>query len=57
MLNLFLRGFGIFPPPTKETGEIVWCGDLNGLVLINDAVCGNIPAMLCILVISSFFET
>ena len=53
MLDLFLRGFGILPPPTNETPDTVWCGALNGLVEISGTSCFNIPAMLWIFVISS----
>lgn len=50
--SLFRRGFGILPPPTSDTDDIVWCGALNGLVVINGVPFASIPAILCIFVIS-----
>ena len=50
--NLSLRGLGYLPPPTNDTVEIVWCGDLKGLLLINGFFSDKFPAILCILVIS-----
>ncbi len=37
-------GCGYEPPPTKATSEIVWCGDLYGLVVINPFSVFNFPA-------------
>ena len=31
----------------------MWCGALNGLVVINGTSCVNVPAILCIFVISN----
>ena len=28
-------GFGILPPPTRDIGDIVWCGALYGLVVMS----------------------
>lgn len=53
MLGLFLRGFGIRPPPTSELADTVWCGALYGLSVIKEVSFGSVPAMLCIFVISS----
>lgn len=46
-------GFGILPPPTRDIGDIVWCGALYGLVVMSDVFFGSIPATLCILVVSN----
>ena len=51
--KLISPGFGIFPPPTSDTGEIVWCGALYGLMVINGVFFGKTPATLCIFVVSS----
>ena len=53
MLSLFLRGFGILPPPTIDVVDIVWCGVLNGLVVIIPVSLFNVPAILWIFVISN----
>src|SRR3989344_3358550 len=52
-------GFGYVPPPTSDTYEEVWCGFLNGRVLIISSSDFNAPAMECILVTSraSFFDS
>ena len=41
VLGLFLRGFGIFPPPSNDGIDIVWCGLLNGLFVINPVSAGT----------------
>ena len=45
-------GCGLDPPPTKAISEMVWCGDLKGLLLIKDALTANFPATEWILVVS-----
>ena len=46
-------GFGTEPPPDNPIGEMVWCGFLKGLVVINGIPAGNVPAIECIFVTSN----
>src|SRR3954469_1081155 len=46
-------GCGTLPPPTNATSLIVWCGERNGRLLTNELPSGNLPATLCILVVSN----
>ena len=45
-------GWGVAPPPTRATSEMVWCGARNGRCEMSDIPLPNLPAMLCICVVS-----
>lgn len=45
-------GWGLSPPPTSATSEMVWCGARNGRCAMSDVPRGSLPATLCICVVS-----
>ena len=50
--KLISPGWGFWPPPTSATGEMVWCGALNGLCRMSGLSVLSFPAMECICVVS-----
>ena len=45
-------GIGLLPPPTSATAEMVWCGDLNGRLVMSPLKEDILPATELTLVVS-----
>ena len=46
-------GLGTVPPPESPAGEMVWCGERNGLAFTSETPLGSFPEMEYIFVVSS----